>query len=326
MRYMLLGPDGIMYTHDGESKMPAESEVYNSSTHGSIKLSFTARCLMHNLRGAITRAITRGEWSDPRMEVSHARGELAKHISDLEARRPSSIGEIYSDAVGATIGKIRALLGLPPFGGDVVEAVEAAVKDRDAARSEVDELQEQLRTAGDRSQANAWLAVARTLTDVRPGWGRGLQSGMERAVITIRDMAAQAKNAEESAVYWRGEYIKGQEAQKRATEGLRQELVAAHKAATDLLCARPQPLYIQRESVTDAQVDAVWDKLRTGTLSAQNFIGWHRTELRDILRQVFDPKDPLPSGVECGQQAQGGNGRTAEYRAYNSTPGGGNGG
>ena len=43
---------------------------------------------MQNLRYAITAAIERGSYSDPRDEVAHARGELAKYVSGLEARRP----------------------------------------------------------------------------------------------------------------------------------------------------------------------------------------------------------------------------------------------
>lgn len=62
------------------------TEIYKSFTHGPIPLSFTARRLMQNLRFAIMGAIARGEYSDPRNEVAFARGELAKHISQLEAK------------------------------------------------------------------------------------------------------------------------------------------------------------------------------------------------------------------------------------------------
>lgn len=64
------------------------SEVYKSFTHGPIPLSFNSRRLMQNLRFAITDAIKRGEYSDPRNTVSYARGELAKYISQLEGSKP----------------------------------------------------------------------------------------------------------------------------------------------------------------------------------------------------------------------------------------------
>jgi len=60
------------------------NEIYNSTTHGPIPLSFTGRRLMQNLRVAIQAAIKRGEYSDPRNEVAFARGELAFYISELE--------------------------------------------------------------------------------------------------------------------------------------------------------------------------------------------------------------------------------------------------
>lgn len=62
------------------------SEVYKSFTHGPIPLSFNSRRLMQNLRFAIMSAIERGEYSDPRNTVAFARGELAKYISQLEAK------------------------------------------------------------------------------------------------------------------------------------------------------------------------------------------------------------------------------------------------
>lgn len=62
------------------------SEVYKSFTHGPIPLSFNGRRLMQNLRFAITDALKRGEYNDSRNAVSFARGELAKYISQLEAK------------------------------------------------------------------------------------------------------------------------------------------------------------------------------------------------------------------------------------------------
>lgn len=63
-----------------------EKSIYNSHTHGPIPLSFTGRRLMQNLRDAITGAVRRGDYNDPRMEVAHARGEIAQYMSKLETR------------------------------------------------------------------------------------------------------------------------------------------------------------------------------------------------------------------------------------------------
>jgi hypothetical protein len=71
-------------------------EVYHSTTHGPIPLSFTGRLLMQNLRFAIQKAIARGDWHDPREEISFARGELAKYISALENASNAFTGKEFS--------------------------------------------------------------------------------------------------------------------------------------------------------------------------------------------------------------------------------------
>lgn len=85
-----------------EFYMTASKEIYNSTTHGPIPLGFTARHLLQNLRESIKAAIQRGCYDDPRHEVAHARGELAKYISNLEGREksvqplpPASVSETF---------------------------------------------------------------------------------------------------------------------------------------------------------------------------------------------------------------------------------------
>lgn len=63
------------------------TEVYNSSTHGRIPLSFTGRHLLQNLRKAISEAISNEDWHYNNNAVSQARGELARYMSDLELRK-----------------------------------------------------------------------------------------------------------------------------------------------------------------------------------------------------------------------------------------------
>lgn len=79
------------------------TEIYNSTTHGPIPLSFNGRRLMQNLRFAIQSAVRRGEWEDPRHEVSHARGELALYISHLEKLQQKRLrySRIPDDQVGS---------------------------------------------------------------------------------------------------------------------------------------------------------------------------------------------------------------------------------
>ena len=64
------------------------AEVYHSTTHGPIPLSFTGRRLLANLREAIneyTRQIScHGYKEEFWKPVAHARGELAKYMSELE--------------------------------------------------------------------------------------------------------------------------------------------------------------------------------------------------------------------------------------------------
>lgn len=57
--------------------------IYKSHTHGPIPLSFTGKRLMQNLREEIAKAISEGKWHE---QISYARGELAKYMSELEKR------------------------------------------------------------------------------------------------------------------------------------------------------------------------------------------------------------------------------------------------
>src|SRR5689334_1688321 len=67
------------------------SEVYHSSTHGPIPLSFTGRRLMAKLRDAINRAIEAQSFTHDDKAVSKARGEIAQYMSKLEARDEGGI-------------------------------------------------------------------------------------------------------------------------------------------------------------------------------------------------------------------------------------------
>jgi len=79
-------------------------EVYKSSTHGEIPLSFTGRHLLQTLRSAATAAIANGNWHHDCNALSKARGELALYMSRLEAREKPEAErtlvdvQIYPDA------------------------------------------------------------------------------------------------------------------------------------------------------------------------------------------------------------------------------------
>jgi hypothetical protein len=72
------------------------AKVYHSSTLGPIPLSFTGRRLMQNLLVAIREMADKAVWNAPGFyglawdPVSRARGELARYISQLEARKEPS--------------------------------------------------------------------------------------------------------------------------------------------------------------------------------------------------------------------------------------------
>lgn len=61
-------------------------ETYHSSTHGYIKLSFTARRLLANLRFAIQNAIRGQDYSFNDKAVAKARGDLAVYMHQMEDR------------------------------------------------------------------------------------------------------------------------------------------------------------------------------------------------------------------------------------------------
>jgi hypothetical protein len=75
-----------------------KQEVYESTTHGPIPLSFTGRRLMANLRQAVETELQNrqvmldGSISPYNWEpIARARGELAKYISEVERNEASRI-------------------------------------------------------------------------------------------------------------------------------------------------------------------------------------------------------------------------------------------
>jgi hypothetical protein len=62
------------------------SSVYQSFTHGPISLSQCGKRLLQALRVAIMDAVKQGSYRAGADAVAHARGELAKYMSDLEAK------------------------------------------------------------------------------------------------------------------------------------------------------------------------------------------------------------------------------------------------
>lgn len=81
------------------------TSIYKSHTHGPIPLSVEGKLLMHSLRVAIQEAIQKGDYNQTNA-VAHARGELAKYMSRLEARLPTFIGP--NPPMTATEVNIRA--------------------------------------------------------------------------------------------------------------------------------------------------------------------------------------------------------------------------
>jgi hypothetical protein len=72
-------------------------EIYKSTTHGNIPLSFEGRRLLQNLRYAATAAIENGFWRYDDNALSKARGELALYMSKLEARRETPTSRFIVD-------------------------------------------------------------------------------------------------------------------------------------------------------------------------------------------------------------------------------------
>lgn len=75
--------------------------IYKSHTHGAIPLSVEGKRLMHSLRVAINDAIQAADYNC-QDKVAHARGELAKYMSELEKRPAPAV------AMTATEVNIRA--------------------------------------------------------------------------------------------------------------------------------------------------------------------------------------------------------------------------
>lgn len=63
------------------------NNIYNSSTHGAIPLSFEARRLMQNLHHAIVYGVNAQAYCFNDNAIAKARGELAKYMSKLEGER-----------------------------------------------------------------------------------------------------------------------------------------------------------------------------------------------------------------------------------------------
>lgn len=72
-------------------------EVYKSSTHGPIKLSFTGRRLLQNLRDAVIRAIEARDFGTDGAMLSQVRAHLAIYMGDLETRVNSLLPKPATD-------------------------------------------------------------------------------------------------------------------------------------------------------------------------------------------------------------------------------------
>jgi hypothetical protein len=86
------------------------SEIYQSSTHGDIPLSFTGRRLLANLREAITSALGTCDYSANGQALSRARGDIAQYMSKLEGRQFDCD---WSTSEARTLA--HAMRSTPPF-------------------------------------------------------------------------------------------------------------------------------------------------------------------------------------------------------------------
>lgn len=77
-------------------------EIYQSSTHGNIPLSFTGRRLLANEREAAEYAIAAGSFAANDMALSKARGALAEYMSKLEGNLDVPQVEIFGVDLSAT--------------------------------------------------------------------------------------------------------------------------------------------------------------------------------------------------------------------------------
>lgn len=71
---------------ESQAEHSIKTETYHSSTHGYIKLSFTGRRLLANLRSAIQDAIRGQNYSFNDQAVAKARGDLASYMHQLESK------------------------------------------------------------------------------------------------------------------------------------------------------------------------------------------------------------------------------------------------
>lgn len=78
-----------------------KQEIYNSSTHGEIPLSFTGRHLLQTLREAIEDAVSAEDYKVNAQAVSRARAQLAHYMSHLEGFKIRVEIKDFSGAVGS---------------------------------------------------------------------------------------------------------------------------------------------------------------------------------------------------------------------------------
>lgn len=284
---------------DPHNEEPMSDDTYKSTTHGPIKLSFTGRRLLANLRDAIVGAIARGAYTNERNDVAHARGELAKYMSALEGKQPNNENEAAAQAV---LADVRNVLGLKT--GEHVTTKAHDLKAR------VEDLEANER----RGYEAAWNAVVSALHRLVPNWLNGPECGKDRAVIAIEGIVAEklrlraqleemkrlhAEALEEASRAERRaesaeERLHGIRAREEAaTRALRQQLEAAQKAVTDVLNARPPTVMMQAPApreVTAAQATAVWERLRVAVVNSYGTIGFGYGEVRTILEDAFNGK------------------------------------
>ncbi len=263
---------------DPHNEEPMNSEVYNSTTHGPIKLSFTGRRLMANLRSAIEAAIRRGKWEDERHEVSAARGELAQWMSKLEDK---AVQPAFNEKMANEVLSLQSRL-------DAAERENGYIQDR----------------------SDAWGAVVQALNKFVPKWWDGPGNGRDNAVAAIecmkRTIDAQKADAvklraqlDQKTELWhnaldRYEKLARQQSERfnATTRQLQAELDAVRNANMTLLSAQPPtPIMMQMSrEVTTEQIDKVWSRLRDFMLDSASVIGVGRWQIEKLLKEVFDSK------------------------------------
>lgn len=249
---------------DPLNEEPMTDEIYNSTTHGPIKLSFSGRRLLQNLRIAITAAIARGAWDDPRHELSHARGELAQYISNLESVKAPKLTYL-EEATANVIGQVRGLLGMPVCAGSVLEKVKELVE----------------RGSGHATGYSAGFEAAQRELIAERTRRVDSDERVAQAQVTLARASREA--------YTREAELRSMRA---SSEALRAELTAQRQMRADIYAKMPPPpimMQMPRE-VTADQAQAVFDKIRAAVSDSPGTIGFTRTELTVILRDVLDGK------------------------------------